>query len=561
MRASGGGGDALGGLISALGIEVRAGAEALSHIPAKGPAVVVANHPFGLLEGAVLTELLSKIRPDVRILANSLLAAIPELREKCIFVDPFGRKGLEAANALALRECLRWLRQGGMLAAFPSGEVAHVVWKRGVFHEPPWNPAIARIAQLGDAAAVPVFFKGANSVLFQLAGGVHAGLRTASLPRELLNKRGRSVEVRVGRPVSAALLKALPDAQAAIEYLRCRTYALDAGGDHLERRAPAANAGLSIVRGKHAIAPASPHTALAAEIARLPQGARLCEGGELTAYLATYAGAPNVVREIGRLREIAFRQVGEGVGRSIDLDAFDRYYLHLFLWNETAQEIAGAYRLGPTPDILPRYGARGLYTSTLFRYRPGFFERLGPAVELGRSFVRLEYQKQYAPLLLLWKGIGRYVATRPECATLFGGVSISNDYRPFSRRLMVRYLESHPRTDLAGMAAPRKAFRPAARPFREPETPPRAPAGINELSALIEDWEGDGKGVPILIKQYLKTGGKLVACNVDRRFSNALDALIAVDMRQLPGALLERYLGKPGADSFCAWHALRRGAA
>jgi hypothetical protein len=281
----------------------------------------------------------------------------------------------------------------------------------------------------------------------------------------------------------------------------------------------------------------------------------------LTAFLGTAREVPNVVREIGRLREIVFREVGEGAGRAIDLDAFDGHYLHLFLWNAAQREIAGAYRLGPTPDILPRHGIRGLYTSTLFRYRQDFFARLGPAIELGRSFVRPEYQKQYAPLLLLWKGIGRYVASRPECATLFGAASISNDYHPVSRRLMVGFLEGRRKEELVGMVAPRRAYRPPARLFRLTDAIPRVPAGMDELSALIADLEGDGKGVPILIKQYLKTGGKLLGCNVDRDFSNALDALILVDLRDLSPALLERYLGKPGAGVFSAWHALNRGAA
>jgi putative hemolysin len=253
--------------------------------------------------------------------------------------------------------------------------------------------------------------------------------------------------------------------------------------------------------------------------------------------------------------------VGEGTGRNLDLDEFDRYYLHLFLWNRDAGEIAGAYRLGPTPDILPRYGIRGLYTSTLFRFRRELFDRIGPAIELGRSFIRREYQKQYAPLLLLWKGIGRYVASRPECAALFGGVSISNSYHPVSRHLIVKFLEAHRREDLARMVEPRQAYRPAERLFRRTGAVHRTPAGIEDLSSLVAGLESDGKGVPILIRQYLKTGGRLLGFNVDRRFLNTLDALILVDLRNLPSTMLERYLGKPGAAAFSAWHTIHQGAA
>jgi putative hemolysin len=560
-RRGGEGAGAIHRLLALLGITVHVDPDALRRIPAEGPVVAVANHPFGLLEGAVLSEVLLGIRPDVRILANSLLASVPELRNKCIFIDPFGHPGIAVANACALRECLAWLRRGGMIVAFPAGEVAHVDWRRGVYVEPPWNPAIARVAQIAGAAALPIFFEGANSVLFQLAGAVHARLRTASLPRELLNKRGRSVEMRIGRPIGSSLLRSFPDPRAAIEYLRCRTYVMDS--DSVSTGAPASFflPRIAPARKPGRIAAAMPRDALAAEIGRLPASRALCESGGLTAFLGTAQELPNVVREIGRLREIVFRQVGEGAGRAIDLDAFDGHYLHLFLWNAAAREIAGAYRLGPTPDILPRRGIRGLYTSTLFRYGKDFFARLGPAIELGRSFVRAEYQKRYAPLLLLWKGIGRYVASRPECATLFGAVSISNRYHPVSRSLMVRFLEGRRNEELVGMVTPRRAYRPPARLFRLTDTIPRVPAGMDELSALIADLEGDGKGVPILIKQYLKTGGKLLGCNVDRNFSNALDALILVDLRDLPPAMLERYMGKSGAGAFSAWYALNRGAA
>ena len=547
-------------LLALLQITIHVDPAELRRIPSSGPVVAVANHPFGLLEGAALAHLFPKIRPDVRILANSMLAAIPELREKCIFIDPFGRPDLAAANASALRECLAWLRRGGMIVAFPAGEVAHWNWKDGILADPPWNPTAARLAQLAGAAALPVFFKGANSVLFQVAGALHSRLRTASLPRELLNKRGRSVDLRIGHPISHATLQSFPDAREATEYLRCRTYLLDPAGSSTSGAAPVAPR-VAPLRSLRRVAEAVPRHALAAEIGRLPPGRMLCAAGDLSVFLGTAKELPHLTREIGRLRETAFRQVGEGTGRCMDLDEFDRYYLHLFLWNRDAGEIAGAYRLGATPDILPRYGIRGLYTSTLFHFRKELFDRIGPAIELGRSFIRPEYQKQYAPLLLLWKGIGRYVASRPECAALFGGVSISNDYHPVSRHLIVKFLEAHRMEDLARMVEPRHAYRPAERLFRRTGAVHRTPAGIEDLSNLIAGLERDGKGVPILIRQYLKTGGRLLGFNVDRRFLNALDALILVDLRNLPSALLERYLGKPGAAAFSAWHAIGQGAA
>jgi putative hemolysin len=534
-------------LLAALSITYEVTAPGLELVPKVGPLLAVANHPFGLLEGVLLSVLLPRIRPDVKILANSILAEVPELRERCIFIDPFGRKDSIPSNARALRESLAWLRHGGMLVTFPAGEVAQPDWRCQTPADPPWHPAVGSLAKRAGAAAVPIFFAGSNSWAFQLAGMVHPSLRTASLPRELLNKQGKHFVIRVGRPVSPVTIQSLPARRHVIDYLRLRTYALENAGSAVPRLRffpkPLAT------RRLHPItAPALP-TTIAAEIGRLAPDRQLGESGNLAVCLATRDEMPAVVREIGRLREIAFRAVGEGTGRAVDLDRFDSYYLHLVLWDRSAGQVVGAYRLGPTLDILPKYGIRGLYTSTLFRYDRRLFRQIGPAIELGRSFIRPEYQKQYAPLFLLWKGIARYAAGRPECSRLFGAVSVSNAYHPVSRHLIVQFLQTRRAEDLQRLILPRSPYQPG-RQLRDTGICPPWADDIEELSNLIAEFENDRKGVPILVKQYLKAGGKLLGFNVDRRFSGALDALIMVDLRAAPRPLLERYLGKSGAARF-----------
>jgi putative hemolysin len=296
---------------------------------------------------------------------------------------------------------------------------------------------------------------------------------------------------------------------------------------------------------------------LAAELSRLAPDRCLAQNGDLAVYLVKANETPRMLQELGRLREVTFRQAGEGTGKSRDLDRFDRYYWHMLLWHRTKQELVGAYRAGNTAEILAERGVNGLYTSTCFRYDPRFFEKIGPALELGRSFVRPEYQRQYAPLLLLWKGIARLLAAHAETPVLFGAVSISNDYSKASREMIYRFFEARMREDeLAGLVEPRRPFRPAGLRHWDCRAMCHALRDLEDLSQPITDVETDGKGLPILLRQYAKIGGKMVGFNVDRKFSNVLDGLVVVDLRKTEPAVLERYMGREAATRFRQRHGL-----
>ncbi len=551
-------GDAFGALLAELGIGYHAPADDLARIPATGPLAIVANHPFGMLEAAVLADVLSRARPDAKFMANSILAAIPQVRDRFIFVNPFGGRAATLENRIPLRRCIEWLRGGGALVVFPAGEVARLNISRRAAVDRPWNPSVARLIRIAGCPVLPVFFEGANSLSFHLLGLVHPRLGTAALPRELLNKRGSTVGLRIGRPVPAETLGSLPSDEAAMLYLRCRTDMLASHGWRAQGpcRIPIPLAGSKRAE-QTPVACETPPLVVCGEVQRLDPRQRLCEMNGLTVYIAPGEQIPKTLREIGRLRELAFRTVGEGSGRALDLDIFDEWYLHLFLWNQERQEIAGAYRLCATPDVLPRRGVRGLYTSSLFHYQPEFFRRIGPALELGRSFVRPEYQKQIAPLFLLWKGIGRYVASRPNCPTLFGAVSVSNDYNPVSRDLLVSFLKRHTDPALAQLVRPKRPFRPAASSKWHAHVLSRFLTDLEDLADPIADLEPDGKGVPILIRQYMKLGGRMLGFNVDAKFSNALDGLMLVDLRNTPLATLSRYMSREEAVRFLDRHRTR----
>jgi putative hemolysin len=303
------------------------------------------------------------------------------------------------------------------------------------------------------------------------------------------------------------------------------------------------------------VAQAEEPATLLRELQSLPPDALLESVGRMSVYALSSRQAPHIVREIGRLREIAFRANGEGTGKARDLDRFDAYYTHLVLWNDERQEIAGAYRICNVQDVLHRYGMRGLYTTTLFRFQPKFFAKVGPALELGRSFIHLDYQRQYAPLLVLWKGIGSYIVRHPETPILFGAVSISADYSMASREVLTNYLSAHTvSSELLKLIRPKNPPKAGAENVNEPEMFARV-FSLEDISEWISMFESDGKGVPVLVRHYMKLGGKFLGFNVDAKFSNVLDGLLLVDLREAKPELLARYLGKAGSKDFLQRHA------
>lgn len=522
--------------LEALQIEVKCEARDLARIPSAGPLIIAANHPHGAVDGLALAAMLRRARPDVRLLANHLLARIPELRDSCFFVDPFEGSSAAARSQAGLRAAHLWLRRGGALVVFPSGEVSP---RRvaGVPVDSDWRPTIGRLAIQTGAAILPAHIAGSNSWLFYAAGRVHPLLRTALLARELLKKRGQSITIRIGdahihqaeRPRGAALAAAVTvtaRVRVSVDQLAC-----------------APNV--------------APSAAIAAEIAALPLESKFAESGAFDVFCAAAEQIPSALNEIGRLRAVTYRAAGEGNDQEVDTDAFDRAYLHLFTWDRDAQRIVGAYRIGRTDRLIEDGGVEALYTRTLFRYGPEFIHRLTPALELGRSFVRVEYQRHPTALLALWKGIGAYVVRNPHYRFLFGPVSISARHSDASRGLLAAFLEqNHLDSVLAGMVEP---FHP------RPRTPGTAsvakvPTSLDEANRLVSSLDADGKGVPVLLRQYLKLNARLIGFNVDPSFGDVLDALMLVDLTRVDRSLLTRYFGRNGAATFLAHHAVEQNA-
>jgi putative hemolysin len=526
--------------LQALDVEPHISDTELDLIPLNGPLLVASNHPHGALDGLLLASIIGRKRSDVRVLTNHLLSHIPDLSELCFFVDPFGGPTASARSQVGLRAAHLWLKNGGALVVFPSGEVAHRRGAGGSRIDSPWRSTIGRVVLTTGAQVLPAFIDGANTRWFYAAGRVHPALRTALLARELLNKRGTAVTVRLGVPLAARdLVDAAGDAGGATAFIRRAVEELG------QTVTPADHT----TSASHATSVSSRANNIQAEIEQLPDESCLVDSGAFQVFLAEANRVPAALREIGRLRELTYRAVGEGTGRQLDLDSFDERYLHLFSWDRERKRIVGAYRIGRTDRIMTTAGLDGLYTRTLFRYDERLIARLSPALELGRSFVRGEYQKNYSALLLLWKGIGRFVATYPQYRVLFGPVSISCRYSDSSHQLLMAFLQqNHLDSDLAALV---EAINPRV---LNPAPAPAIPRSVEEANRLVTEAEGDGKGVPILLRQYLKLNAKLIGFNVDPQFGDALDALMMVDLTKVDAAILNRYMGRQATAQFLTRH-------
>lgn len=544
-------------ILDVLQISYSLSDEERARVPVRGAVLIAANHPFGGLEALILADILQTIRPDVKFLANFMLERIPDIRDSCIYVDPFGRPDSKRRNLRPMKESIAWLKSDGLLGVFPAGEVSHMDARRGGVVDPPWNDAVSRLAARAGCPVVPVYFKGVNSILFQMAGLLHPRLRTALLPRELVNKRLKTIPVRIGHPIPWKKLEKLPDDAVRTTHIRVRCYRM--GLRKESRDAPKRKVVSILVKAvkpeRVPVVDATDSDRLSSEVEAIPLPDRLIHEGDTLVFHTLATRSPALVREVGRLREITFRDAGEGTGNAIDLDSFDDYYIHLIMWSTRNKEVMGAYRLGPTDLILPRLGKRGLYTQTLFKYRKSLLRQIDPALEMGRSFIRKEYQRSFSALLLLWKGIARYVAAHPRYKILFGPVSINNDYQSISRQLLITYLKStnFERTLARGVTA----RNPVRRDLRAAWLVRRSGVvveSLDDVDELLSEIESDMKGIPVLLRQYLKLGGKLLAFNLDPNFSHVVDGLILVDLTQTDPKVLGRFMGKAEAAQFLNYH-------
>jgi len=519
--------------LTALGVSHRGGDELLAQVPRRGSALLVANHPFGALEGILLIALLAGHRSDVRILANRSLAVVPELKPLFIFTDPMtpGAPG----NPGSIRACHQHLAQGGLLVVFPAGRVSQYQAGQARVADDPWHRLAGKLARDHTASVVPLFIAGGNSASFHRLGRLHPRLRLLLLARELLKARGREVALYPGRCLDGPPEQG--DARSDTHWYRWLCYAQDPA---IQGRWPVSEAS-----GLEPVAPPAPADALARELAQLPAEQCLLEHRGYRVYYAEGEQIPQALHEIRRLREATFRHLDEGSGRPWDGDDFDLTYTHLFVYAPVTGEIIGAYRMGRSDRLLKESGMDGLYLNQIFDFPEDFINRHVPCLELGRSFIVPDYQRSFAGLLLLFKGIGVFLCRFPQYRHLYGTVSLTTQYRPLSVHVIERALA----TD-----------QPQVRPLTPLSHPPApelddylraaGPLSLTRLDDLISQLEPDAKGLPVLLRQYAQLGARFHGVGIDHNFANTPGLLLSVAMDEVPEKRLKRFLGNDAAEAY-----------
>ncbi len=522
------------GVFKNLELHVEVSEDDLAHIPREGGLVFVANHPYGAIDGLALVKTLGRVRPDLKVMANFLLKQLEPLEERIIGVNPF--EMLTARSSFpGMRQAMAHVKEGGALAVFPAGEVSSWRTELKAIADPRWKTPVVKLAQHLQVPIVPVWFDGTNSMVFHMLGMIHPNLRTLALPGEMMRMRGRSVRMRIGKPIPVKDTIAFGSTEQLARFLRARTYALGSGLQvKREFFSP-----LRFPRKAKQVEEPLPQGQLEMEVDGLTD-LLLNSQGEFDLYLATSHRIPNILREIGRSRESTFRAVGEGTNKAVDLDEFDLYYDHLFLWDRERKRLAGAYRIGDGRRIMERYGRRGFYTHTLFRMDRSMDRVLERSFELGRSFVCQEYQRNRLPLFMLWRGLLLHVTANPDMKYLLGPVSISSNYSRFARTLILEFVRQHHFDPvMAASVRPRNRFRIKPDKADSEALIQASNADLKRMDRLIAEVDPKESSMPVLLKKYLLLNARVIGFNRDPKFNDALDALMVLDLTKLPERMVE----------------------
>ncbi len=506
----------------------------LKNIPADGSFITVSNHAYGGIDGLMLISVITKQRPDYKVLVNFLLTRIEPLKRYFIGVNPFEtHKDLKSSYG-GLKDAFVHLVNRHPIGFFPAGEVSSYKLRQGIITDREWQHSMLKFIKKARVPIVPVYFPGHNSISFNILGFIHPALRTAKLPSELFNKEKKEIQIRIGSPISVNEQNEFKDINDYGRFLRMKTYALGLSAPPLKCKYNI------LAHSPEPIIDPVPDFLILEEIEQIKTEYLLFRIKESCVFCAPSAKIPNILKEIGRRREKTYREVGEGTNKSVDVDPYDPYFEQLFIWDDNDKQLVGGYRVGKGNHILTNFGMKGFYIASLFRISKKFAPILNVSIELGRSFIIKEYQKKPLPLFLLWKGILYLLLKNPNYRYLLGPVSISNEFKSCSKTLCVEFLRANYfNSEFAEHIKPRMPYKGKPQGIIEKELFLKYTGNDTaRLDGFIRDFDPQYK-TPILLRKYLSVNAEVLGFNVDPLFNNCLDALMILDLFEVPFATIE----------------------
>ncbi|QTD38727.1 lysophospholipid acyltransferase family protein [Polaribacter batillariae] len=539
--------DFLNGVLDDCNIRFEIPEEDLKRIPKDGAFITISNHPLGGIDGVLLLKLLIEKRADYKIIANFLLHRIAPLKPYVMPVNPFETRKDAKSSVAGIKSALSHLKEGKPLGIFPAGEVS--TYKDGKLKvDKPWEEGAVRLIKKANVPIIPIYFHAKNSRLFYFLSRISDTLRTAKLPSEVISQNGKVVKVRIGKPISVTDQNEYKDIPTFYEFIRKKTYMLANPFEKAHKLISTQNIKIPKKPAKKITSQRNTNLFVKEINTLREKEARLLESKNYEVFFASAKEIPNLLHEVGRLREVTFREVGEGTNKEIDLDKFDKYYHHLLLWDREASCLVGAYRMGLGKEIYKKYGINGFYVQTLFRIEPELFPMMEKTIEMGRAFIISEYQQKPMPLFLLWKGIVHITLRYPEYKYLMGGVSISNQFSDFSKSLMIEFMKSHYYDPyIAQYIYPKKEYKVKLKDGDKDFVFDATQSDMQKFDKIIDEIEPGALRIPVLIKKYVKQNARLVAFNVDPKFNNAVDGLMYIKVADIPDSTV-----KPVMEEFQA---------
>lgn len=529
-------------ILKAFEIDFDIPEEDLKRIPKSGPFITISNHPLGGIDGMILMKLLLEKREDYKVIANFLLHRIDPLKPYIMPVNPFEEHKDAQSSLTGIKDAIAHLQEGKPLGIFPAGEVS-TYRDHKMIVDRPWEASAMKLIKKANVPVIPIYFHARNSTFFYKLASVNDVLRTAKLPSEMLSQKKRKIKVRIGNAISPQDQQELEDLDTYTAFLRRKTYML---ANSFEKKSFLKGIPKNLKKAKppQKIIEETSEELMKAEVQSCRvMDKRLLESKNYEVFLAKKEVIPNILQEIGRLREITFREIGEGTNKQIDLDAFDDYYYHMFLWDNETNKIAGAYRMGMGSEIYEKYGINGFYLQDLFRFDQELHEMMSQSIEMGRAFIIKEYQMRPMPLFLLWKGIVHCTLRFPKHNYLIGGVSISNKFSNFSKSLMIEFMKSHYYDPyIAQFVRPKKEFKVKLKDGDKDFVFDSTKADLQKFDKIIDEIEPGSLRLPVLIKKYVKQNAKVIAFNVDPLFNDVVDGLMYIRIADLPESTVKPVL-------------------